>query len=112
MKIGKRDDSLPPVDKNSPGFVLEQNEPNPFNPETIIHFTIPENIRLCEINLSISDLEGALVRELLKAYKPAGMYSVAWNGMDQAGRLVSCGVYFYRFRTPALSCTKKMVLLK
>ena len=88
---------------------LEQNYPNPFNPETVIGFQL---LDFCEVSLKIYDVLGQEVRTVLNENKPAGYYSVAWDGKDDFGKPVSSGVYFYRLKSRAEGFVKKMVLLR
>ncbi len=60
----------------------------------------------------VFDVAGRRVRTLVDERRPAGVFSVAWNGEDDRGQRVASGVYFYRMRAGAFVDTKKMVLLK
>jgi hypothetical protein len=87
-------------------FSLRQNYPNPFNPETTIEFTLP---RPEKVRVIIYDMRGNLVRTLLDgAQKSPGQYRLNWNGLDDRGKPVSSGVYFYRIQTNSFTQTKKM----
>jgi hypothetical protein len=88
---------------------LSQNEPNPFNPETTIRFTMPSS---GNVTLNIYDAAGRLVRSLVNGVTEAGSHNVTWNGVDNHGSPVSSGVYFYRLSAGKFSETKKMTLLK
>jgi hypothetical protein len=88
---------------------LAQNYPNPFNPSTTIAFSLG---RMASVDLTIYDVKGSRVRELVKGKKEAGVYRVAWDGADQRGTRVASGVYFYRLTTPSFQSTRKMVLLR
>jgi len=90
-------------------FVLEQNYPNPFNPSTTISFTLSEEIK---VTLSIFDIQGREVIMLRNTLLFPGNYRVQWNGLDQAGRPVSTGVYLCRLGAGSESLTIKMVFLK
>lgn len=90
-------------------FSLEQNYPNPFNPTTTIKLTVPE---AAEVNLSIYDIMGRMVRTLINENLPAGNHSVLWDGKDEAGNLLSSGIYFYRLHYQGRVQTKRMALLK
>ncbi len=92
-----------------PGFALEQNSPNPFNPNTTIRFTLPER---STVDLTIYDVGGRRVVTLVRQTKTAGRHSVDWNGRDNRGDEVSSGVYFYRLSAGSKTQTRKMVLLK
>jgi len=92
-------------------FSLSRNTPNPFNPATTIGYSVPDGAAE-HVSLKIYDLRGRVVRTLVgKVCKP-GSYSVFWDGMDQAGRAVSSGVYLYRMQAGDFLQTRKMVLLK
>jgi outer membrane protein assembly factor BamB len=96
-------------ESETPPFSLGQCYPNPFNPSTTIGFTLGEAAR---VRLSIYDVSGRLVRELLDDRRGAGLHSEIWDGTDHAGRGVSSGVYFYRLEAGQFIETKKMVLLR
>jgi len=90
-------------------YSLNQNTPNPFNPNTVIEFSLPTDI---EINIVIYDLMGNEVKTLINEFKPVGQYSVNWDGRDNAGQSVSGGIYFYQLQIDGFVQTRKMVLLK
>jgi hypothetical protein len=90
-------------------FALEQNVPNPFNPATAIHFTLPED---AAVKLVIYDVSGRIVRTLLDEKRRADNYKVQWDGRDMNGDPVASGVYFYRINAGKHHATRKMVLLK
>jgi len=41
-----------------------------------------------------------------------GNYSIIWNGIDDNGKSVSSGIYFYKLKTGNFEKTKKMILMK
>jgi len=90
-------------------FALNQNYPNPFNPITSIAFEMPgaQNVRLTVYNML-----GQKVRTLVDGHRPAGYYSVQWDGRDDFGKALSSGIYFYRIEAGAFRKTNKMILLK
>jgi hypothetical protein len=88
---------------------LEQNSPNPFNPQTRIDYTL---VAPAHAVIEIFDASGAVVARLDEGRKPAGSYAAAWNGRDGKGRAVASGVYFYRLAGMPEVAAKKMVLLK
>lgn len=85
-------------------FNLENNYPNPFNPQTNINFDLPVN---AFADLRIYDTKGSEVKTLLSENLQPGSYQVSFN----AGNLPS-GVYFYRLKTSGFSDTKRMILVK
>ena len=90
-------------------FCLAQNYPNPFNATTSIRFTLRSD---GEAILSIFDLLGRRVRVLQSGRVVAGEHSFVWNGADDAGKVVTSGVYFYRLDSNEGSLLRRMVLLK
>ena len=61
------------------GYVLEQNYPNPFNPTTQILFSLPNSER---VTLTIYNLLGQKIAELVNGLMAAGSHVVTWNGRD------------------------------
>ena len=90
-------------------FSLSQNAPNPFNPETIISYTLPQSE---QVKLVIYNVLGQEIRTLVNAFQPAGRYRVVWNSKDEFGRSVSSGVYFYQITAGKFTNTRKMLILK
>lgn len=85
-------------------FSLEQNFPNPFNPTTQIKFSVGT---AAEVQLTVFDLLGRRVTELVSEFKQAGTYEV---NFDASG--LSAGVYLYRLKAAGASLTRKLILLK
>ena len=75
-------------------FQLGRNFPNPFNPSTAIPYEID---RGGHVTLSIYDLLGQEVVDLVNEEQPSGVYRVAWDGHNGRGRVVATGLYAYRF---------------
>ncbi len=90
-------------------FALYQNYPNPFNPITTINYDIPEDFH---VKLTIHDITGRQVIQLVNEDQQAGYKSVQWNGRNSSGQLVSAGMYFYTIESGNYSAVRKMVLLK
>jgi hypothetical protein len=86
------------------GFVLRQNFPNPFNPCTNISYEI-ENPS--HVSLTVYDMNGKLIVNLIDGKQNAGNYNVMWDG-----RNFSSGVYFYKLQVEKQSLQNKMLLLK
>jgi len=64
------------------------------------------------VTLSIYDMLGREITQLVNTTQEAGFKSVQWNATDMHGKPVSAGVYLYQIRSGAFVQTKKMVLLK
>ncbi len=90
-------------------FELNQNFPNPFNPETIISYSLaaPQHVKL-----TIYNTLGQRVRVLVDDWQLAGLHRVRWDGTSSAGKKVASGVYLYRLETATAVQTRKMTLLK
>jgi len=85
-------------------YSLSHNYPNPFNPSTIIKFSIPETRY---IKLKVYDILGNEVATLVNEEKTPGNYSVEWNASSLAS-----GVYVYRLQAGSFVQTRKMILMK
>jgi len=88
---------------------LLQSSPNPARGEARIRFALPVG---AAATVEIYDVRGRRVATLEDGDFPAGSHSVGWNGVDDAGREVPAGVYFYRLTTPTSTVTRKLVLLR
>jgi hypothetical protein len=100
----------PPKPDNLPkNLSLYPNYPNPFNPSTVIRFSLPEAGR---IRVTVYDLTGREVLVLRDGAASAGLNSVPWNAMNATGQKVTSGVYFYRIESAKEARTGKMVYLR
>ncbi|MBW6515458.1 MAG: T9SS type A sorting domain-containing protein [Candidatus Cloacimonetes bacterium] len=88
---------------------LNQNIPNPFNPETIIKFTVSEPTH---VKLIIYNLKGQKLKTLLDEFIAAGEYQYFWNGLDEQRREMPSGIYLYQLITEKEIITRKMIMLK
>ena len=83
---------------------LGNNFPNPFNPETIIHFGVSDD---GIYKLTVYDISGKLLLILKDGFTKAGEYSVKFDGSALAS-----GIYIYKLEGNNYTETKKMILLK
>jgi hypothetical protein len=90
-------------------YTLHQNYPNPFNPITSLRYDLPEQ---AQVTLTIYDLIGRKVTQLVNTTQEPGFKSVRWDATDRHGKPVSAGVYLYQIRAGEFVQTRKMVLLK
>ena len=93
---------------------LLANYPNPFNPETWIPYQLAA---AADVTLTISAVDGGVVRTLSLGQQPAGLYqsrsrAVHWDGRNTFGELVASGVYFYTLTAGDFSATRKMLIMK
>ena len=104
-ELGEPQNIIPTIDK----LQLHGNYPNPFNPETNISFSLPKEQK---IELTIYNLKGQKVRQLVSGQLSAGEHSVIWEGKEDNGKQVSSGLYLYKLKTKDQELSKKMLLLK
>ena len=90
-------------------YILGQNYPNPFNPVTTLRYDLPEDAL---VNITIYDIMGRIVNNLVSNQQNAGYKSIQWNATNDAGQPVSAGLYFYTIEAGEFRQTRKMVLLK
>ena len=90
-------------------YVLEQNHPNPFNPETEICFQIPEERR---VQMTIYNIRGQVIRQLVEQSYQAGSHVIMWDGRDEFNSNVPSGIYLYRMQAGEFVTTKKMILAR
>jgi FG-GAP repeat len=89
---------------------LQQNHPNPFNPETIIEFELSERQ---SISVDIFDISGRKVKLLVDGISfPRGRHSIKWDGKLQNGRQAATGIYFYELKGNNFQTSRKMLLIK
>ena len=85
-------------------YLLEQNFPNPFNPNTVIRYSLIEN---SFTNLKVYDALGNEIATLVNEDQNAGTYEVSWNASDYPS-----GAYYYRLNSGSFYITKRMIFLK
>ena len=83
--------------------------PNPFSDATDIAYELPA---ARHVTLRVYSATGRLVRTLVDATVPLGLHRAPWNGRDEAGRVVSSGIYFVKFSTGDAESTIRIVRLK
>jgi len=101
--VAEAGDKLPKV------LALKGNVPNPFNPQTTIRFDLPTP---GNVNLAIYEISGRRVATLVSGSLPAGYHESVWTGLDESGRSVASGIYFYRLEADNEVLTRKMILLR
>jgi hypothetical protein len=90
-------------------FSLQQNHPNPFNPETEIIYTVPKT---AQVTLTVYNLMGQPLRTLVNAKVSAGTHEVIWNAKNDAGQSVPTGIYIYLLKSGSYTEIRKMLLMK
>ena len=94
--------------------LLLANYPNPFNPETWIPYHLAND---SNVQISIYDINGTLVRRLDLGHQLAGYYTsrnraAYWDGRNEFGEQIANGIYFYHLQADNMSLLRKMVILK
>ena len=91
-------------------FKILNSFPNPFNSSININFLVSSSIYT---KITIFDIKGNKINELIDEIKPTGSYSVTWNGMSEKGSPISTGLYFILFEFNGQHVeTEKVVFLK
>jgi hypothetical protein len=91
------------------GFMLSQNFPNPFNPQTRIEFSIPQSQ---QVHLAVYNLLGQQVATLVNGVVSAGSHAVSWDGRSASGQVLPSGVYIYQMRAGNVVQSKTMTFIK
>ena len=99
------------------GFTLYPAYPNPFNPVATIRYELP--VRTA-VTLTIYDILGREVVQLVDGQEPPGHHQVIWDGRTTRGQEVPSGIYLARLVIPPMAGRQapeyaqsiKMLLLK
>jgi len=98
------------ADDESGGPYVRSNRPNPFGTRTTISYGLS---RAGRIRLSVHDVAGRLVRELVDQDMPAGRHETEWDGLNGSGEQVGAGIYFLRMEADGKSVgVKKAVVIR
>jgi len=105
---GAADDEVPVA--APPGTLrLDAAWPNPFNPNTNLRYALPHD---GDVVVAIHDLQGRLVRTLVRGTQSAGEHQVMWDGRGDDGRTVPSGPYVGRVSGGGQVRSVKLALLK
>ena len=91
------------------GFQLAANVPNPVTSETEIAFTVPSR---SDVRLEVFDINGKLVKTLIKEAIPSGRHTAIWDGTDEQGRKAASGTYTYRLSSGTTVLSRTMILTR
>lgn len=118
-QVGDNPNPEPNVFNSDKTVALISNFPNPFNPDTHIQFVVrSRDYRLSRVRLTIYNVLGMRVRELVNGYLAPGEYIRVWDSRDDNGREVAAGIYIYQVtaqgRDGSMSSreAKRMVLVR
>ena len=104
MSLRKKGMDIPESYSLYPAF------PNPFNPETTLRFTVPNENQ--SISLNIINIRGQQIKTLISGDVAPGIYTVSWNGTDWNNKDVSAGIYFGVLNTDLGTKIQKLIMLK
>lgn len=85
-------------------YFISNNYPNPFNPATVINYSLP---RQSNVIIKIFDVLGREISTLVNEEKPEGNYKINFNAVG-----LTNGIYFYQMKAKDFIQTKKMILLR
>jgi len=88
---------------------VSKPKPNPFERSALLSFTLP---RVSTVRLTISDVRGRRVRELVSVQLPAGEHSALWDGKDERGRRAATGIYFATLDAGGTIVKTRLALLR
>ena len=88
---------------------LDGNYPNPFNPITTIRYGLPQPR---EVRVSVVNILGQEITELVNGWRDMGRHEVIWQGVDGSGKAVATGMYFTVLSDGNKIIVQKMLLLK
>ncbi len=92
-----------------PGFMLRGNYPNPFSNTTTIEYYLQSP---AAAQVTVYNVLGQHVAQILQPALVAGRQTIVWNGIDDAGRKLPSGIYFYKLEARGFSQTKKLIILR
>jgi hypothetical protein len=101
-----------PVNNIDANYLLVRNYPNPFNPATTISFQVPAKLSNADVELTIYNINGQIVKRLLHRYLSGGNYLARWDATNDAGISVASGTYICNLKVGNMQKAGKIVLLK
>jgi hypothetical protein len=81
-----------------------ESKPNPFNPSTVVRYTMPE---ARHVSLKVFDVSGRMIANLVDEWREAGTHEVSFDGSR-----LSTGLYFVTMQAGEFSEVRKMMLVK
>ncbi len=83
--------------------------PNPFNPTTTLKYNLAKDNH---ITMTVYDVLGRQIKQLINQKQPAGEYSVQWNGSTDSGQLTPSGTYLIQMNTGNTTHSQKVLFIK
>jgi flagellar hook capping protein FlgD len=102
---------VPVVPQNASAGLLGRAKPNPFHLRTTLSFRLNE---AAEVQIEIQDVSGRVVRRFARVQRGPGQHGIEWDGLDDSGRALAAGTYFYRMSVNgrAVPTSERAVLLR
>jgi hypothetical protein len=88
---------------------LGANRPNPMGPSTRIAYSLAA---AGQVQLSVYDVRGRLVRSLVGERQEAGSHAVTWDGRNESGESVPSGIYLFEMKAGGWTSVRKAVLMR
>lgn len=86
-----------------------ETTPNPATNTILVHFSIPKKTN---VELNVYDISGRKICCLLNKKKEKGNYSLVWKGINDYGKRVPAGVYYFKLKTDNHTHTQKIILMQ
>jgi hypothetical protein len=97
------------VKLNASRLTLEAS-PNPFRTKAAISFQLADD---GPAELRILDVTGRLIRPLSSPQSPVSDHCIfSWDGTDNSGKTVGCGVYVCQLRSAGCTASRRLVKLE
>src|SRR5204863_5477528 len=88
---------------------LNPTHPNPFKASTVVEYDLAADGR---VRLTVYDLRGRLVRELVNEVQSAGSHRATWLLTAAEKERTPTGIYFFRLEAGGKTLTRKIILLR
>jgi hypothetical protein len=104
--------SIVPESAGPAALFLARPAPNPFSGETVLSYGIPAANPSTRVRLDVLDPNGRVVRGLVDGVAGPGAYRVRWNGLDDRGAALPCGIYWSRLRVGDRETSERIVRVR
>ncbi len=95
--------------KGAPQEYGVKHYPNPFNPSTVVEYSLPEANK---VSIRIFNVLGQKVRVLVDRFQQPGSYKVVWDGKDEFGNPLPSGMYFLHMKAGKFTAERKLLFMK
>ena len=109
FKLGDAASSVKDARNIPEDFMLFQNHPNPFNPETKIEYRLNKE---SYVLLRVYNVAGEKIRTLVNSRQAAGLHEITWDAKNDSLQPVSSGIYVYQMECNGQAFSRQMTYLK